>query len=75
MQNRNNSPAIGELSLVWMAPIAVARRLGFSRAQVSRLAVKHGWKRLDISTSPKAKNAGVRYAISSVEAFENSHSF
>jgi len=60
---------------VWLSPAAVAVRLGISRAQVSRLAVKYQWKRLDISTSPGARNAGVRYHRSSVEEFEKTHSY
>lgn len=59
----------------WLSPAAVATRLGISRAQVSRLAVKHHWKRLDVSTSPQARNAGVRYAVSSVEEYEQAFSY
>ena len=59
----------------WISPAEVAVRLGVSRAQVSRLAVKHGWKRLDVSTSPKARNAGVRYALSSIEEYEQAFSY
>ena len=59
----------------WLSPAAVALRLGISRAQVSRLAVKHGWKRLDVSTSPQARNAGVRYAVTSIEEYEQAFSY
>lgn len=59
----------------WLSPAAVAFRLGVSRAQVSRLCVKHGWRRLDISTKPGSRNAGVRIALSSVEAYEVSHAY
>ena len=59
----------------WLSPADVSERLGISRAQVSRLAVKHGWRRLDVSTSPKARNAGVRYALSSIEDYERTFSY
>lgn len=59
----------------WMAPSAVAARLGISRAQVARLAAQHGWERLDVSTSPKARNAGVRYAVQSIERYEAEKSY
>jgi hypothetical protein len=67
-----NTPSDGPK---WLSPGAVSVRLGVSRAQVSRLAVKHGWKRLDVSTSPKARNAGVRYALSSIEEYERAFSY
>jgi len=63
------------VSAAWLSPATVALRLGISRAQVSRLAVKYQWKRLDISTSPKARNAGVRYHVTSIEEFERTHSY
>lgn len=59
----------------WLSPAAVSERLGISRAQVSRLAVRHGWKRLDVSTSPNARNAGVRYALDSIEEYERAFSY
>lgn len=64
-----------EHAVKWVSPAAVAERLGISRAQVSRLATKHHWKRLDVSTSPKAKNAGVRYALDSIEEYERAFSY
>jgi hypothetical protein len=60
---------------IWLSPSIVASRLGISRAQVSRLAQRHNWKRLDISTSPHARNAGIRYAVASVEEYERNHSY
>jgi len=36
---------------------------------LSRLATIHGWKKLDVSTSPRARNAGVRYAAAAIEEF------
>jgi len=59
----------------WLSPAAVCARLAISRAQVSRLAIKYGWKRLDVSTNPSAKNAGVRYALSSIEEYEQAFSY
>jgi hypothetical protein len=59
----------------WISPAAVAERLGVSRAQVSRLAAKHGWKRLDVSISPKARNAGVRYSLDSVLSYEETFTY
>jgi hypothetical protein len=75
MQYRSNILGASSESPIWIAPAAVALRLGISRAQVSRLAIRHSWKRLDVSTSPKAKNAGVRYAVSSIEEYERTHSY
>lgn len=75
MQNVSNVKGTTLAIPKWMSPAAVAARLGISRAQVSRLAVKHGWKRLDVSTKPGSRNAGVRIAVSSVEAYELSHSY
>lgn len=63
------------VSARWLSPAAVSERLGISRAQVSRLAVRHGWKRLDVSTSPNARNAGVRYALDSIEEYERAFSY
>jgi hypothetical protein len=59
----------------WLSPLEVSMRLGVSRSQVSRLAVKHSWKKLDVSTSPQAKNAGVRYLLSSIEQYERDFSY
>jgi hypothetical protein len=59
----------------WLAPAHVAARLGVSRAQVSRLAVKHAWRRLDVSTGTKGRNQGVRYALNSIEEFERACSY
>lgn len=75
MQNKSDALKAAPVSPAWMSPAAVALRLGISRAQVSRLAARHAWKRLDVSTSPKAKNAGVRYAVSSIEDYERHHSY
>src|SRR5690242_6486776 len=68
-QEPKTNPIIRTEGPKWLSPAAVAMRLGISRAQVSRLAVKHHWKRLDVSTSPQARNAGVRYALSSIEEY------
>jgi hypothetical protein len=75
MQNKSSTLTAAFEGPVWLSPAAVALRLGISRAQVSRLAVKHSWRRLDVSTSPKAKNAGVRYSLSSILEHERLHSF
>lgn len=64
-----------EIENRWLSPAAAATRLGVSRSQIGRLAVIHGWKRLAVSTSPRARNAGVRYALSSIEEYERAFSY
>lgn len=60
---------------VWISPAEAAVRLGVSRSQVARLAARHGWQKLDVSTSPHARNAGVRYALSAILSFERANSY
>lgn len=59
----------------WLSPSAVAVRLGVSRSQVNRMGVKFKWRRLSVSTCPAAKNAGIRYALSSIEQYEEEFSY
>jgi hypothetical protein len=75
MQNRNGSKQEQGDDVKWISPADAARRLGVSRSQISRLAARHAWKRLDVSSSPQAANAGVRYALSAIIEFEKSHSY
>jgi hypothetical protein len=57
----NNANSTLNTAPRWVSPRQAAEMLGVSRAQISRLANKYNWRRLAITTSPKARNAGVRY--------------
>jgi len=75
MPTKESRTNAGAETQKWISPATVADRLGISRTQVGRLAVKHRWARLDVSTSPKAKNAGVRYALKSIEEYERAFTY
>jgi hypothetical protein len=75
MRHKNESFVPEGNSPRWLSPSEVAFRLGVSRSQVSRMGVKFKWRRLPVSTSPTARNAGIRYALSSIEQYEKEFSY
>jgi hypothetical protein len=75
MRHKNESLVPERASPRWLSPSQVAFRLGVSRSQVSRMGVKFQWRRLPVSTCPASKNAGIRYALSSIEEYEQTFSY
>jgi hypothetical protein len=59
----------------WISARTAAGRLGISVTQLRRLASKHQFRRLDVSTGVKGKNQGVRYLLQSIEDYEERCSY
>jgi len=75
MKNENADVSTAKQSPQFISPAKAAEMLGVSRSQIFRLAARFGWAKIAISVSPKARNAGVRYALSSVENYIRTHTY
>ena len=59
----------------WLSAREIMEKLKVSRSQIHRLAIKHSWRRLDVSTGTRGNNQGVRYSRDSVDHFIHKHTF
>ena len=60
---------------LWLSSSELMARWNVSRSQVTRIAIKHSFKRLDTSTGTKGNNQGVRYSIHSIKEYEAKFSY